>query len=206
MPRLDILCVSIRSGSNWFYVIISIVTTFNCIIHYPCCVHCRLDITSFCWAISLSNRIYRCCCSLNNIVIVPAAECAIVVATAVLWSLSSTKIILFPNTTSQFLRLHLELYYASQHCRYHPFLIIIRALLFNVSSSRRVIRQPILRGERDRRIGDSEQELSRLLQFWKTTQLRLHRLRHCRRRFCLCLSEGSAFPFYEGPSILFHST
>ena len=73
-------------------------------------------------------------------------------------------------------------------------------------SSRRVIRQPILRGERDRRIVDSEQELSRLLQFWKTAQLRLHRLRHCRRRFFLCLSEGSAFPFYEGPSILFHST
>ena len=141
VPRLDffkfwviyvnILCVSIRSGSNWFYVIISIVTTFNCIIHYPCCVHCRLDITSFCWAISLWNRIYRCCCSLNNIAIVPAAECAIVVATAVLWSLSSTKIILFPNTTSQFLRLHLELFYASQHSWYHPFLVIIRALLFN---------------------------------------------------------------------------
>ena len=128
---VNILCVSIRSGSNWFYVIISIVTTFNCVIYYPCCVHCRLDITSFCWAISLSNRIYRCCCSLNNIVIVPAAECAIVVATAVLWSLSSTKIILFPNTTSQFLRLHLELFYASQHSWYHPFLVIIRALLFN---------------------------------------------------------------------------
>ena len=140
VPRLDFfhfewhmsICYTrTRSGSNWFYVIISIVTTFNCVIYYPCCVHCRLDITSFCWAISSSNRIYRCCCSLNNIVIVPAAECAIVVATAVLWSLSSTKIILFPNTTSQFLRLHLELFYASQHSWYHPFLVIIRALLFN---------------------------------------------------------------------------
>jgi hypothetical protein len=53
-----------------------------------------------------SNRINCWCCSLNNIVVVPAAY---VIATAILWSLSSTDIkILFPNTTSQFLCLYLE--------------------------------------------------------------------------------------------------
>ena len=69
-----------------------------------------------------------------------------------------------------------------------------------LSSSRRVIQQPILRGERDRRIVDSEQELSRLLQFWKTAQLRLHRLRHC-RSFCLCLSE--AVPFLSTKDLVY---
>ena len=80
VPRLDFfhfewhmsICYTrTRSGSNWFYVIISIVTTFNCVIYYPCCVHCRLDIESFCWAISSSNRIYLCCCALSTTLFCP---------------------------------------------------------------------------------------------------------------------------------------
>jgi hypothetical protein len=88
-------------------------------------------------------------------VIVPAAECAIVIAFAVLWSLSSTKIIIYPNTTLHFLRLHLE---SLRHSIVGIILFI--ALLFDAVVISKCLRQSILRGERDGRIVDSEQELN----------------------------------------------